>query len=78
MQARLALSVWMLLFAGCSSSEWVHPSKPKDEFAQDYNKCQGQALQDPKYQQGNNYFLLRATEQCVTRNGWVLREKVQQ
>jgi hypothetical protein len=75
MHGRFLLSIGMLLLAGCSSSEWVHPMKQKDEFAQDYNKCQGEILRDPKYQQGNNYFLLLGTEQCVQRRGWVLREK---
>ena len=75
MHARIVLSICMLLVASCSSAEWVHPTKPKDEFAQDYNKCQGEILRDPKYQQGNNYFILQGTENCVMRKGWALREK---
>jgi hypothetical protein len=75
MRVRIFVSVWILLVAGCSSAEWVHPTKQKDEFAQEYNKCQGEILRDPKYQQGNNYFVLRGTEQCVMKKGWVLREK---
>jgi hypothetical protein len=77
MRGRIVRSVGMLLLAGCSSSEWVHPTKPKDEFALDYNKCQGEILRDPKYQQGNNYFLLLGTERCVQKRGWELREKTE-
>ena len=75
MHARKMLSIWLLFLAGCSSAEWVHPTKSKDEFAQEYNKCQGDMLRDPKYQQGNSYFVLQGTENCVMRKGWVLREK---
>ena len=75
MYVRMVMSVWMFLLAGCSSSEWVHPTKPKDEFAHDYNKCQSEILSNPKYQQGNNYMFLQSTEQCVMKRGWVLREK---
>lgn len=69
----IALSA--LLMTACSSSEWVHPNKPKDSFALDYNQCQGESLRDPKNQQGNNYFVLQATERCLGKRGWVLREK---
>jgi len=75
MHVLIVLSIWILLIAGCSSAEWVHPTKPQDEFTQEYNKCQGQILADPKNQQGINYLLLEATEQCVKKRGWVLREK---
>jgi hypothetical protein len=77
MQVCILLSLWMLLFAGCSSAEWVHPTKDNGEFAQEYNKCQGEILREPKYQQGNNYFVLLGTEECVRKRGWVLREKTQ-
>ena len=47
----VAVVAWVLL-AGCSTTEWVHPNKPKDAFAQDYNACQTEVLRDPKLQQG--------------------------
>jgi hypothetical protein len=53
----------------------VHPNKPKDEFAQDYNKCQSDTLRDPKLQQGIQLLLLEATERCVQKKGWRLVEK---
>ena len=77
MHGRIVVAVWMLLLTGCGGAEWVHPTKSTDEFAQEYNRCQGEILRDPKYQQGNNYFLLRGTEQCVMKKGWVLRDKTQ-
>ena len=75
MHVRMVLAIWMFVLACCSSAEWVHPTKPKDEFAHDYNKCQGDILRDPKYQQGNSYMVLQGTERCVMKRGWVLRDK---
>ena len=77
MRSQYSVAVIGLMFvAGCSSAEWVHPTKPKDDFALDYNKCQTQALNDPKYQQGNNYMVQLGTEKCLAKAGWVLREKL--
>jgi hypothetical protein len=70
-----AASVLIGTITACSSAEWVHPNKPKDEFAQDYNKCQADALRDPKLQQGIQLLLLEATERCVQKKGWRLVEK---
>lgn len=75
----MKLFPWMafpiFFMTACSSAEWVHPNKPKGDFTLDYNQCQGEAMRDPKNQQGNNYFVLQATERCVGKRGWVLREK---
>ena len=65
----------LILLAGCSTTEWVHPNKPKDEFAQDYNVCQADILSDPKLQQGIRLLVLEATERCVQKKGWRLVEK---
>ncbi len=74
--ASIALALTGLWFlTSCSTSEWRHPTKPKDEFAQDYNKCQTDALRDPKLQQGIQLLLIQATERCVQRMGWRLVEK---
>lgn len=44
---RLTLSlVFLSLLAGCSTSEWVHPNRPKDQFTLDYNKCQAERQLD--------------------------------
>ena len=59
----------------CASTEWVHPTKDSSQFTQDYNRCQGMALRDPKLQQGSQLLLLNATERCVQREGWRLVEK---
>ena len=73
---RLTLSlVFLSLSAGCSTSEWVHPSRPKDQFTQDYNKCQADTLRDPKLQQGIQLLIIQATERCVQKQGWRLVEK---
>jgi hypothetical protein len=68
--------VAVFLLSACgSSAEWVHPTKPKEMFAQDYNQCESRQLNDPKLQQGNRYFLTQATERCLMKDGWILREK---
>ncbi|MDL1889726.1 hypothetical protein FBQ96_09130 [Nitrospirales bacterium NOB] len=66
--------LFVVWFAGCSGAQWVHPTKPKDMFAQDYNKCQADALRDPKLQQGIQLLILEATERCVRKQGWQLVE----
>lgn len=65
----------VFLMAGCSSAEWVHPSKQKDQFTLDYNKCQADAMRDPKLQQGIQLLTIQATERCVQKMGWRLMEK---
>ena len=72
-----AAVVGILMLAGCSTSEWVHPNKPKEEFAQDYNRCEEDILRDPKLQQGIKMLMLEATERCVQKKGWRLIEKEQ-
>ena len=74
------ISNWALVVAGflltaCSSTEWVHPNKPADEFTNDYNKCHNAATHDPKLQQGSQLLLLNATERCVQKEGWRLIER---
>jgi hypothetical protein len=60
---------------GCSSAEWTHPIKSKDQFTLDYNKCQADAMRDPKLQQGIQLLTIQATERCVQKMGWRLVEK---
>ena len=72
----LMVSFLLLTFlSGCSTSEWVHPSRPKDQFTQDYNKCQADTMRDPKLQQGIQLLIIQATERCVQKQGWRLVEK---
>jgi len=73
---------WMLMLGivvgalnACSTTEWVHPNKPSEEYTNDYNKCQNLALRDPKLQQGSQLLLLNATERCLQKEGWRLIEK---
>jgi hypothetical protein len=70
-----SLLVSLLILSGCASAEWVHPTKPKDQFAQDYNKCQADTLRDPKLQQGIQLLTIQATERCVQKMVWRLIEK---
>ena len=73
--SRWTLVVAVFLLTACSSTEWVHPNKPADEFVTDYNKCQSAATRDPKLQQGSQLLLLNATERCVQKEGWRLIER---
>lgn len=68
------LSLALVQLAACGSGSWVHPNKQPEEFATDYNACSQDVLKDPKLQMGNNYLVLQATERCVMKRGWMLRE----
>lgn len=70
-----ATSLSLLLLAACSTSEWVNAINPKANYTLDYNSCQMDMMQDPKLQQGNKYILQQATERCMLKKGWMLREK---
>ena len=75
-RSRVTLSLLVLFsLAGCSSAEWVHPNKPREQFEQDYDKCNADALRDPKLQQGIRLLIIEATERCVQKQGWRLVEK---
>ena len=78
MTRRLDLLLFFVVIcslAGCSSAEWVHPSRSKDQFTLDYNKCQADTMRDPKLQQGIQLLMIQATERCVQKMGWRLVEK---
>jgi len=71
----VVLTVTTLVFSACTSTEWVNPNKPSSEYLNDYNKCQNQAMRDPKLQQGSQLMVLNATERCLQREGWRLVEQ---
>ncbi|MBM4134464.1 MAG: hypothetical protein FJ245_11920 [Nitrospira sp.] len=68
------LSAVLVQLTACGGGSWVHPNKPQEQFTADYNKCEGDVLKDPKLQQGNRYMVLQATERCVMKKGWMLRD----
>lgn len=71
----MACGVILLQLTACGSSSWVHPNKPQEEFTQDYNACASDVIKDPKLQMGNNFLVLQATERCVMKKGWRIREQ---
>ncbi len=74
--ARLLSSLALLSFlTSCSGAEWVHPTRSKDLYTQDYNQCQADTLRDPKLQQGIQLLIIQATERCLQKKGWRLVEK---
>lgn len=75
MRKRMLMVMVGCIISGCSTTEWVHPNKPSEEFTNDYNKCQNAAVRDPKLQQGSQLLILNATERCLQREGWRLIEQ---
>jgi hypothetical protein len=71
----LLTSVGVLLLTSCGPSAWIHPTKSQDEFQMDYNSCELAATRDPKLQQGIKYLLQEATERCLKKKGWALKQK---
>lgn len=71
----LSAPLLIALLASCSTAEWVHPNKPKDEFAHDYNRCDRETMLDPKMQGGAKLVVEQGIERCMAKRGWVLREK---
>ena len=69
-----AISLSLLLLATCSTAEWVNTNNPTANYTLDYNTCEMDMTKDPKLQQGNRYFIQQATERCMLKKGWVLRE----
>ena len=64
-----------LVPSGCAQTEWVHPTKPKSGFAQEYSRCETRAMQDPQMQAGMRMMLQDAIERCLRGQGWMLVEK---
>ena len=77
LEARFALtSLWLCLALGaCGHSEWVHPTKPKGAFAQEYSRCESRVYQDPQMQTGMKMMLQEGIERCLHAQGWMLVEK---
>ena len=72
---RIVLCLGLTLAAGCSSAEWVNVNNPRSDFAADYNKCETQAYNDPKFQGGMKLILQEYIDRCMNKMGWRLREK---
>ncbi|WP_447978975.1 hypothetical protein [Candidatus Nitrospira bockiana] len=74
----LGLISCLLVVAGCSSTEWVHATKKKEQFVYDYNKCDRQVVNSMS--QGNTvvytpYVQKSMVDKCLMKEGWVQREK---
>lgn len=65
----------IVMLSGCGGGSWVHPTKPQDAFAAEYNSCNNDVLKDPKLQQGNAYLVLQATERCMRKRGWEIKSE---
>jgi hypothetical protein len=70
-----AWSVGMLLAAGCASAEWVNVNDPRADYATDYNKCEMEAYNNPKFQGGMKLYVQEYRDRCLAKLGWRLREK---
>jgi hypothetical protein len=72
--------VGAVFLVGCASStEWVHPRKPKEAFTQDYARCENTMMDDPKVQaataSGSKFMLQVAIEKCLHTEGWMQVEQ---
>lgn len=74
---RLVLPVLsaVLLSACGGGGSWIHPNKPEGAYVEDWNRCENDVVKDPKLQQGNKYLVLQATERCMMKKGWRIKEK---
>jgi hypothetical protein len=63
-----------LLLSACGTAEWKHPNKPKEMYAQDYNRCERESIQNPRYQGGTKLVLQQAIERCLEKQGWRLQD----
>lgn len=76
MRTSLAFSMvmagWML--TACATTEWVHPTKPGEEFQNDSNRCNGMALTDARLQ-NSQLLISNAVDRCLEREGWRLVTK---
>jgi hypothetical protein len=62
------------LLASCSSAEWVNPRKSKDNYGQDYNRCEMRLQQEERVQAGSKALLQREIDRCMAKEGWLLVE----
>lgn len=65
----------LLLAVGCSSAEWVNVNNPKADYATDFNKCEMEAYNNPKFQGGMKLYVQEYRDRCMAKLGWRLREK---
>lgn len=65
----------LLLAAGCSSAEWVNVNNPRADYATDFNKCEMEAYNNPKFQGGMKLYVQEYRDRCLAKLGWRLREK---
>ena len=73
---RLALiCATSLLLTACANTEWVNVSNPRAEYVTDYNACQREAYDNPRFQAGSKMFLDESIDRCLKKQGWRLREK---
>jgi hypothetical protein len=77
MHVRAVFLIAFLFLAACGTTDWVNTMNPKANYAHDYNQCERRAMDDPKGKDlgGNRFFLDKQIEKCMTKLGWVQRER---
>lgn len=71
----LLVCVVFALLVSCSSTEWVHPHKSKDRFADDQQRCEEKVLHSSTVNQASSYQVMFEVEQCLKELGWVERRR---
>jgi outer membrane biogenesis lipoprotein LolB len=71
----ILISLGALFATACSSAEWVNLNNSRADYATDFNKCEMQAYNDPKFQGGMKIYVEEYRDRCMAKLGWRLREK---
>ncbi len=71
------LSASLFVMPACSSTEWVHPYKKKNELVYDYNKCERKV--DERQMKAPTVTYTSSVQRgmiddCLRKEGWVQRE----
>lgn len=61
--------------AASPDAQWIHPTKAREAFTQDYFQCQDDMKRDPRGQVGSRFLMQDAIERCVKDKGWIQNVK---
>jgi hypothetical protein len=53
-----------------TSTEWVHPTKPKAEFSEEYYECRNDMMTDPKALGTGGFVPQDLAFKCMQQKGW--------
>jgi len=77
---RNGLWIWLVaivLLSACSSTEWVHPYKPKRLLNDEYTSCEREVYKEflaTSTGQFTTYVQAQRIDACLRQRGWVQRD----